>query len=368
MSATTLGNEAGSRRGGLTTTDESAATPPTAICADLTGAPAPEAPTSTDPSLARSLTVAAGAVVAFGLAVVGVRTVAGSTAVPAAPAATVLAATRALTYLGLVLSLGGVAFVAVAWPPGRGDRRLVRTVWLGWALVGLATVLHLAFATTATRLPLGADRIETALGARLIVLLAGVVWLSTFVPSRPVPRATGLALFVALALTVVHCGPVSVGVATSAVTVAHIGAACVWAGGLAVLAVGLLPTGATAALDAALARFARIAPVCVAALAVTGTYHALARAGSVGHLFTTTYGYTYWLKVCGVAAMVVAANSNRRYVLRHVVARPDPPTGEPGRPGPPPVQLLGLYLGAEIAFAVLVMGVTGVLVGAPAGD
>lgn len=40
-------------------------------------------------------------------------------------------------------------------------------------------------------------------------------------------------------------------------------------------------------------------------LAVSGTYHAWTRAGSVGSLFSTPYGYAFWLKVIAVSAMLV---------------------------------------------------------------
>ena len=57
--------------------------------------------------------------------------------------------------------------------------------------------------------------------------------------------------------------------------------------------------------------------------------------------------------------MLVVANGNRLYVLRHVESRPR------ATDAPPPLHLLGLFLGAEIAFGVVVMVLTGILVGAP---
>jgi copper transport protein len=136
----------------------------------------------------------------------------------------------------------------------------------------------------------------------------------------------------------------------------HITAACVWLGGLATLAVALVPSGATAGLDTALARFSVMAPACVVVLAATGTFHAVLRAGSAG-LLTTGYGHAYWFKVAAVLAMLAVANGNRRYVSRHVRGRPDP--------GAAPLHLLGLFLGAEVAFGVLVIVLTGTLVDAP---
>ena len=61
-----------------------------------------------------------------------------------------------------------------------------------------------------------------------------------------------------------------------------------------------------------------MATVCVAVLAVSGVLHGWSRAGSLGDLFTTGYGHAFWLKVAAVTAMLVVANGNRLYVLRHV--------------------------------------------------
>jgi hypothetical protein len=60
-----------------------------------------------------------------------------------------------------------------------------------------------------------------------------------------------------------------------------------------------------------------------------------------------------------VAAMLVGGNGNRLYVARHIMDRPA------SDEAPPPLHMLGLYLGAEIAFGLLVVVVTGILVGAP---
>ena len=57
--------------------------------------------------------------------------------------------------------------------------------------------------------------------------------------------------------------------------------------------------------------------------------------------------------------MLAVANGNRLYVLRHVERRPRAEGAEP------PLHVLGLFLGAEVAFGVVVMVLTGILVGAP---
>ncbi|HEY6696680.1 MAG TPA: CopD family protein, partial [Acidimicrobiales bacterium] len=294
----------------------------------------------------------------------------------------VTASVRAASYVGLVMAAGSTAFVTLVWPRGRGDRRLAMMVWFGWLTVGAATVLQLALHEGAGLIVPGSDRIAKALALRLGILLVSVAWTSTAMRGRPASRVVGLALFVALTSTWIYAGPVAPGIATVLVTVVHIAAACLWTGGLAVLAVVLLPLGRTAALARVLTRFSRLATVCVAVLAVSGTLHGVSRTGSAGSLFTTPYGYVLWLKVAAVGVMLLVANGNRHYVLRHIrKARPSLSqpaavganrhatngggAADPHHPGAPPLQMLGLFLGAEIAFGLLVMVLTAVLVGSP---
>jgi putative copper export protein len=333
-----------------------------------------------EPGPSEVLLVAALGAAALAIVIAVARGTAGDAVVTPA----VTAAVRAASYLGLVMAAGSTAFVTVVWPRGRGDRRLAMMVWFGWLTIGAATVLQLAVHEGAGLLVPGGDRIAKALALRLGVLLLGVAWTSAGVRGRPASRFAGLALFVALTSTWVYAGPVAPSVTTVVVTVVHIAAACLWTGGLAVLAVVLLPLGRTPALARVLGRFSRLATVCVAVLAVSGTLHAVSRAGTAGGLFTTPYGYAFWLKVAAVGVMLLVANGNRHYVLRHIrkahmsVNLPaavgatrhgsnGDDLADRGRAGAPPLQMLGLFLGAEIAFGLLVMVLTGVLVGSPVG-
>jgi copper transport protein len=290
-------------------------------------------------------------------AAIGAAVARGTDGVSAGPA--VVAGMRGVSYVGLVLAAGSLAFALLAWPEGLRSRRLATTVWTGWLVTVLATVAQMVV-RDGSGVPLAdGDRVVTALGVRLAVLLAGVVWVSAALTGRAAPRAVGLALAAVLAGTWVYAGPAAPGWITVVVTVAHISAACVWAGGLLVLAVVLLPRGSSGPLERPLSSFSRLATGCVVVLAVSGTFHGWSRAGSFGDLFTTGYGHAFWLKLAAVVAMLAVANGNRLYVLRHVETRPR------SADTPPPLHLLGLFLGAEIAFGVVVMVVTGILVGAP---
>jgi hypothetical protein len=193
-------------------------------------------------------------------AVVAVRAGVGDADGVADPgAAAVLASTRALATLGLVLSAGAIGFVAVAWPEGRHDRRLLRMAWLGWGAVAAATILHVTLASAAApALPPGARlRVVLALVARAGLLAVAWAWVSTVRRrGRGDGRSTirlraagvrsdsaaagGALLFVAVALTFMYAGPAVPSATTVAVTLLHITAACLWLGGLATLAVALM--------------------------------------------------------------------------------------------------------------------------------
>jgi copper transport protein len=298
------------------------------------------------------------------LVVLGAAAAAGGSAVARGTGGVVVAPAfaaglRGISYAGLVLAAGGLAFALVAWRDGLRLRRMATLVWSGWLTVVLATVLLLPLRDGTGSATPGGDRIVTALSLRLGLLLVGVVWMSAALTGRAAPRAVGLALGVAMACTWVYAGPADPGLLTVVVTVAHIAAACVWAGGLAVLAAVMLPRGPDRHLTGALPAFSRLATGAVAVLAVSGALHGWSRAGSIGDLFTTGYGQAFWLKVAAVAAMLVVGNANRVYVARHVTDRPAPDEA------PPPLHMLGLFLGAELAFGILVVVVTGILVGAP---
>ena len=292
------------------------------------------------------------------VAAIGAAVARGTDGVAAGPA--VVAGMRGVSYVGLVLAAGSLAFALLAWPEGLRSRRLATIVWIGWLVTVLATVAQMVVRDgSGVPLPDG-DRVVTALGVRLAVLLAAVVWVSAALTGRAAPRAVGLALAAVLAGTWVYAGPAAPGWLTVVVTRgAHLGRLRVVRRPARARGGAAPPRLLGPHWSVRSRRFSRLATGCVAVLAVSGTFHGWSRAGSFGDLFTTGYGHAFWLKLAAVVAMLAVANGNRLYVLRHVESRPR------SADAPPPLHLLGLFLGAEIAFGVVVMVVTGILVGAP---
>jgi len=150
--------------------------------------------------------------------------------------------------------------------------------------------------------------------------LAAIALLTLFVWDRPT-LVTGMALPLAVLGTVVLGLPTTWAAQTfdtqlnSWLTQVHILGASVWLGGLFGLAV--LGRGRGLGERAGLCwarmwqRFSSVALVSVGAVVASGVWLAWRHVGTVGQLFTTTYGRFLLVKLIIVAAMVVAGAYNQ---------------------------------------------------------
>lgn len=335
-----------------------------------------------------------------------------ATAAPAGGSATVGVLywmVRAVAYGSFAALIGAIALLLSCWPAGAARTVGPRVAVAGWATLLLATVATLllqgpygngtglrdildpgAVATT-LQLPLG-----SALVARLLLLAATAVYLGQLVgrlPSAgPRTRATlttgGTVLAVGMAITWSVSGHAAVGLQPEIalpVDVAHLLAMAVWLGGLLVLAIALRRAPRDAdqypELATAVDRFSPIAFGCVTVLVGTGTYQSWRQLGTWSAFLDTAYGQVLLAKLIAVSAMLVAAAVSRRAV-RRMRCRPAPgrhPTlartevsAQP-EPAPAPVPsatvapTLRRSVLVETAVAVLVLGLTAVLVNAEPG-
>lgn len=251
-------------------------------------------------------------------------------------ASTALSVVKYFGYAGVVLVVGPAVVLAGLWPRRLSRRGPARLLWTGAGVVAVTTLLSLwlqvPYATgQALSLTAVADVPEvlgtTAGRAHLVRLavLAAAVWLL-----RPLVagRATRSDLLLAGALGVVGLGtwPMSghaVSAPLPAVAVAsgtvHLAAAALWAGGLLMLAMFVLPRADARERGAILPVWSGWAAGSVGLVVLAGAVRALLETGSVEAALTTGYGRLLLVKLGLVAAALAVATGARRLV-RHRLA------------------------------------------------
>jgi putative copper export protein len=215
----------------------------------------------------------------------------------------VASAVRWVTLLAMAAMLGALAVDTLIVPsalPARRARRwavvaalvlLLGTV--GELLVRTATMTGLSWAALATDLPTVIAR--THFGRIWVVRMVGIVAIAALAArAARGARLAALALAAGVALTTALTGHLADwGDLTPSVGLdwVHILAACLWTGGLAVLAaVSARSTWAPPVLTTVAGRFSRLAGVCLLAVLVTGAYNAWIQLPGIRALWTTDYG------------------------------------------------------------------------------
>jgi copper transport protein len=258
-----------------------------------------------------------------------------------------MAVSRFILYAGLVLLIGGVAFLLLLWPAGRTVRSARAIPWLGWALAVLGSAGGLLIdGPYAAGQPLSsvfdvnllAGVIGTRYGIatiiRLVLLVAGaaVLWGLPRANRRLLLGAAGVLSVGVLASTsaIGHAGSGDLDVIAWPADMLHLAAASGWLGGLALLVTVLLRRRQSVELPADLSvvlpRWSRYAAGCVAVLVITGTFAGWRQVRELGALTTTTYGLLLLIKLALVLVIVVLGAVGRAWVRRHYlrpVAQPD---------------------------------------------
>lgn len=128
----------------------------------------------------------------------------------------------------------------------------------------------------------------------------------------------------------------------------HLGGMAVWLGGLVMLVAFLLRQANERELEAILPVWSRWAAAAVSALLVAGVVQALIEIGSLGALFSTTYGRLILAKVGLFAVVIGVAAGSRQLVRRRQAA---------GRP-----QRIRRFVGVELAVTAVVLALAATLV------
>ncbi|MFI7063565.1 CopD family protein [Kribbella sp. NPDC050124] len=267
------------------------------------------------------------------------------------PAAVLIDLSRTVGYAGVTLFIGTVVFWLLIWPSGHRERGLILLAWLGLILTTLSAGAGLV-STLVVDVDALLDRPAASLLARLLLVAAAVPWLARYVTDRAATHSSGVLLVLALALTVVTARPGALPLPTIALTELHVLAAACWVGGLAALAVAVVPRRDPSVLHATLGGFSWLSMSCVATLAITGILHALLRAGGLQPLIESEYGAALLAKLLAVGGMLTAATGSHTYVRR---------LGSQAAP----VQVIGLFIGAELALGAAAIVLTAALASAP---
>ncbi|MFF4020223.1 copper resistance CopC/CopD family protein [Streptomyces sp. NPDC001843] len=334
---------------------------------------------------------------------------------------------RYVAYMAAALLIGTLTFDAVCRPPDLAPLRkaVAGGWWTLVAATVVLFVLRAPYeegASPATAFDVSALT-RTATGRPGLLLLTRLALLlvtgalllllrrRTTPPGRPL-LAAGAVLAVGLALTWAAAEHASAGIQVPvAITssVLHLLAMAVWLGGLTALLTtlrGAAGSGSVTVPPATVTRFSRLAFASVIVLAVTGVYQSWRGLGSLRALGDTTYGRLLVVKLAAVMVLLLMANFSRQWTARLAVVEvsesvrervPEtvggpsaPPQGEAqesGRestresteepdqessqksPQVSPPSPLGVHRAlrrsalAEVAVAVVVLGVTTVLTG-----
>ncbi len=251
-----------------------------------------------------------------------------------APLAGAQDAARLMASASLIVLVGGMTFVALLWPAGARLRRTRVLLWvsLAGALVANAGALGLKGAAVQGQSALGAfsPAALTALNGTHVgrVLLARLGFLLLAVPlmvflTRAPHRAVrshrwyfGMAVssLGALATHGLLSHAYARGGLASAANVVHLGAVAVWLGGLAVLAVVVLPRRRADELSFLLPWFSRLAFVSVATAMVAGTAMLLLISPRWTALPGSGYGRFLLVKLALVVVLLAAASRARAFV------------------------------------------------------
>ncbi|MET8082005.1 copper resistance protein CopC [Streptomyces sp. NPDC005303] len=291
-----------------------------------------------------------------------------------------LVAARWAGYLALALFVGGLAFVALLWPGGAYEPRARALLGLAWTVGLLATVaaagLQGAYASLgglrdALRPATYADVLATepgvVLAARgLMWVLAAVVLAALLQGAARSPgwRVGALAVTFGLLRTTGMTGHNSEGGEPTWGAVAdfvHLLGAALWIGGLAMLALAVLPRRRVAELAEVVPGYARLAALSVTGIVIAGLVLAWQVVGSFDGLLHTSYGHLLLVKTTVLGCVLVAAYASRQWVRTRldlaVLLRGDAATVRP----------FGYSVAAETGLVLVVLAVTSLLVTADPG-
>jgi copper transport protein len=301
---------------------------------------------------------------------------------------------RFAAFAGIIVLVGGIAFVAWLWPAGRDDPRARRIGAVAWWTALVATLacipLYASYVVggslgNALDFSLISDELGHQNGrawlARALMLAVLALVARSKRADKWVLTGLGAALLVTISLTghAVSGDLVPLAFVTD---LAHLGGVSTWLGGLVMLIGAVLwwDSGRAQPRDVdevgtIVGRFSQVAFYAVVVIVTSGVIQGWRQVGTYDALFETAYGRLLVFKVLLVAGMLVAASFSRTWVRNRAVTSARAMALSPGPgavaastdQGPAGLSVLRRSVAAEVALAVAVLAVTAMLVNAGPG-
>ncbi len=288
---------------------------------------------------------------------------------------------RTVVYASTLLAAGAVAF---AWLVAVRPRDRSRALTLGHrAVVAAVASSVLAVPVQGSAVagvglldalvqPVLGEVLTSSFGTSTVLRTAALAALLTLwrVPDRRLPAVAALGAVAAASFALDgHQRTVEPVALLMASDVLHLVSAAVWSAGLLLVAAALGdgPAHDPVGVARLVRRFSDVALVSLLALSAAGVAMAVPLVGSVGALWSTSYGVTLLVKLGAVAVVLVVAAYNRRALVPAVVAAATPAGASIDAPPDRDTssrawaRLRGT-LTVEVVLVVVVLGVTAALV------
>jgi copper transport protein len=243
---------------------------------------------------------------------------------------------RFVAFIALALLVGGATFISANWRNGAKDRTVKTLLWGALITASAATIAAIGLQgpyggglplSDATKPAVINSVLRTRFGevyaARLVILLVAAALLQTLLrqtrePQRlpswwhPAAVVTGAALLLTPGLAG-HAATGSLVALAVPFDLVHLAGVSVWIGGLAVMAVAVLPQSKIRD-TTVIARFSQWAFGAVIAIAVSGGFAAWRQIGSISAATSTPYGRLVLYKTIVFAVVLAVASVSRRLV------------------------------------------------------
>jgi copper transport protein len=249
-------------------------------------------------------------------------------------------AVRGVGYLALALFLGGLVFVSVLWPAGAAERRTRRVLVLACGLGAASSLVSIGFQGAYAELRPLADVVRPAvfgpvlsthvgqvLAAKTLLWLLGAIVLTWLLQRhrlavttnawRVGAAAIGFGLVATTGMSS-HAAETSMPAVSQIADLVHLVGMSTWIGGLVLLLLGVLPRRRPDELAAVMPKYSTLALTSVVAIAAAGTVLAWQLIGSVGDLFTTSYGRLLLVKLAVVVLVLGVAQRSKAWVGRRL--------------------------------------------------